>query len=65
MKKLILIPTVIALAACGSCTGTSASITAERVCQERGLTKGTPKYDHCVVDETRAAKLERETRSKM
>lgn len=63
MKKLILIPTLIALAACGTCPTTNA--TAERVCQERGLKQGTPKYDHCMVDETRAAKLAKENRSRM
>ena len=58
MKKLILIPTLVALAACGTCT--APSVTAEHTCLERGYSKGTSKYDHCIVDEQQAAKLAKE-----
>ena len=63
MKKLVLLPALAVLAACGACSHDTS--TADQICAERGFSKGTPAYDHCLVDERRAESLSRENKARM
>ena len=63
MKQFVLISLFFALAACGTCHNSTASV--ERICSERNLTKGTPEYHHCIIDEQNAAKLDAENRANL
>ncbi len=57
MTARILIATLLMLSACSTCP--APDIMAEYNCLERGYSKGSTLYEHCLIDEQKTAKTPR------